>query len=44
VNDKEFRRRIAELLARQRREADGPPAKKPPASEQPKSTARRKKA
>ena len=34
----------AHLLARQRREADEKPAKKPPASEQPKATARQKKA
>jgi hypothetical protein len=44
VNDREFRQRIAELLARQKHEAEEKPAKKPPASGQPKATARRKKA
>jgi hypothetical protein len=45
VNDREFRQRIAELLARQKREdAEQAAAKKPPACEHPKAAVRRKKA
>jgi len=43
VNNREFRQRLAELLARQRKEAEAQ-AKKPPSSEKPKKASKTRSA
>jgi len=43
MNNREFRQRLADLLARQRKEAEAQ-AKKPPASEKPKKASKTRSA